>query len=153
MKNKLVLFSLASTLSSSAQNVVSTQGDSYSNAVANIDFTIGEIAINTETDGVNDITQGFHQTLWQFVELQDFAPNYEVLIFPNPTSDILNIRTSMFDNVMCTIYDAQGKIVMQNLLSAEQTSIQVSQLTPGNYSIILNNETESLKAFKLIKTH
>ncbi len=54
---------------------------------------------------------------------------------------------------MYTIYVTQGEIVMQNLLSAEQTSIQVSQLTPGNYSIILNNETESLKAFKLIKTH
>uniref|UniRef100_UPI00404B1454 T9SS type A sorting domain-containing protein n=1 Tax=Flavobacterium sp. TaxID=239 RepID=UPI00404B1454 len=48
-------------------------------------------------------------------------------------------------------YDAQGKLVMQNILSAEQTPIQVSQLAPGSYSLTLNNETQNLKTFKLIK--
>ena len=40
-KNALVLFSLLATISVSAQEVVSTQGDSYSNGTANMDFTIG----------------------------------------------------------------------------------------------------------------
>jgi uncharacterized surface anchored protein len=74
-------------------------------------------------------------------------------IFPNPTSEVLNIRTSTFENVTYTLYDAQGKLVMQDILSAEQTPIQVSQLAPGNYSIILNNESQNLKTFKLVKTH
>ena len=152
-KNKLVLFSLLTTLSVSAQEVVSTQGDSYSNASGSIDFTIGEVVINTETDGTSDITQGFHQTNWNFVGLEDHAPNYEAIIFPNPTEDVLNIRTSMFENVTYTLYDAQGKLVMQNVLSAEQTPIQVGQLAPGNYSITLTNQTQNLKTFKLIKTY
>ena len=46
-------------LSVSAQEVVSTQGDSYSNASGSIDFTIGEVIITTGTDGTNDLTQGF----------------------------------------------------------------------------------------------
>jgi hypothetical protein len=46
----------------SSQEVVSAQGDSYSNTSGSIDFTIGEVVINTGTDGNNDITQGFHQT-------------------------------------------------------------------------------------------
>ena len=66
-KNTLVLFSLLTTLSVSAQEVVATQGDSYSNASGNIDFTIGEVVINTGTDGTNDLTQGFHQTNWNFL--------------------------------------------------------------------------------------
>ena len=152
-KNTLVLFSLLTTLSVSAQEVVSTQGDSYSNASANIDFTIGEVIKATETDGTNDITQGFHQTNWNFLGLENHAPNYEATIFPNPTEDVLNIKTSSFENVTYTLYDAQGKLVMQNILSAEQTPIQVSQLAPGSYSLTLNNETQNLKTFKLIKTH
>jgi hypothetical protein len=152
-KNTIVLFSLLTTLTVSAQEVVSTQGDSYSNASANIDFTIGEVVINTGTDGTNDITQGFHQTNWNFVGLEDFAPNYEAIIFPNPTEDVLNIRTSTFENVTYTLYDAQGKLVMQDILSAEQTPIQVSQLAPGSYSLTLNNQTQNLKTFKLVKTH
>ena len=150
-KNTIVLFSLFSVLSVSAQEVVSTQGDSYSNAIANMDFTIGEVIIDTGTDGTNDLTQGFHQTNWNFLGVEDYAPNYEVTIYPNPTEDVLNIKTSTFENVTYTLYDAQGKLVMQNILSAEQTPIQVSQLAPGSYSLTLNNQTQNLKTFKLIK--
>ena len=152
-KNTLVLFSLFATISVSAQEVVSTQGDSYSNGSANIDFTIGEVIIDTGTDGTNDLTQGFHQTNWNFLGVENHSPNYEAIIFPNPTEDVLNIRTSMFENVTYTLYDAKGKLVMQDILSAEQTPIQVSQLAPGSYSLTLNNETQNLKTFKLIKTH
>ena len=152
-KHALVLFSLFATLSVSAQEVVSTQGDSYSNGSGSIDFTLGEVIIATGTDGTNDITQGFHQTNWNFLGVEDFAPNYEAIIFPNPTEDVLNIKTSMFENVTYTLYDAQGKLVLQDILSAEQTPIQISQLAPGSYSLTLNNQIQNLKTFKLVKTH
>ena len=42
---------------------------------------------------------------------------------------------------------------MRDILSAEQTPIQVSQLAPGSYSLTLNNETQNLKSYKLFKTH
>jgi len=158
-KRTLVLFSLFATFSVSAQEVVSTQGDSYSNASGRIDFTVGEVVINTGTNGTNDLTQGFHQTNWNFLGVEDFAPDYQVIIFPNPTEDVLNIRTSTFENVRYTLYDAQGKRVMQDLLSAEQTPIQVSQLAPGAYSLELifeegatgESSSAKRKTFQLIK--
>ena len=151
IKNTLLFLTLLTTICATAQEVVSTQGDSYSNASGSVAFTIGEVVINTGTDGTNDLTQGFHQTNWNFLGVEDFAPNYEAIIYPNPTEDVLNIRTSTFENVTYTLYDAQGKLVMQNILSAEQTPIQVSQLAPGSYSLTLNNQTQNLKTFKLIK--
>lgn len=48
------------------QEVISTQGDSYSNGSGSLNFIIGEVVINTGSDGSNDITQGFHQTNWNF---------------------------------------------------------------------------------------
>ena len=152
-KKTILLFSLLTSLSVPAQQVVSTQGDSYSNGTAKIDFTIGEVVTNNVSDGSNDVTQGFHQTNWNFVGLEDHSLNYEAIIFPNPTEDVLNIRTSTFENVTYTLYDAQGKLVMRDILSAEQTPIQVSQLAPGSYSLTLNNETQNLKTFKLFKTN
>ena len=153
MKKSIILLVLSSALKTTAQEVVATQGDSYSNTSAQIDFTIGEIIINTESDGVNTLTQGFHQTNWNFVGLENHTPEYEATIFPNPTSDILNIRTSTFENVTYTLYDAQGKLILQDKLSSEQTPIKVSQLAPGNYSITLTNEIQNLKTFKLVKSH
>ena len=157
-KNTIVLFSLFSAATVYAQEVVSTQGESYSNTSVNIDFTIGEIVINTGTDGTNDLTQGFHQTNWNFLGVEDFAPDYEASIFPNPTSDVLNIKTSSFENVTYTLYDAQGKLVLKSTLAAEVTLIQVSHLAPGAYSLQLTFEegkksASKSKTFKLIKSY
>ena len=163
-KNTIVLLSLFTALTVSAQEVVSTQGDSYSNASANIDFTIGEVIINTGTDGSHDLTQGFHQTNWNFLGVEDFAPDYEASIFPNPTSDVLNIKTSSFENVTYTLYDAQGKLVLHSILAAEVTPIQVSHLAPGSYSLELifensndgalsSSKRSKSKTFKLIKSY
>ncbi len=151
-KHILTLTALGIVCFVNAQEVVSTQGDSYSNANGSIDFTIGEVVTETGTDGTTDLTQGFHQTNWNFLGVEDFTPNYEAIIFPNPTEDVLNIRTSSFENVMYTLYDAQGKLVMHSILNGEQTHIQVSQLAPGSYSLTLHNESQNLKTFKLVKT-
>jgi hypothetical protein len=147
----LLLGALALSTITYGQEVISTQGDLYTNASGSIDFTIGEVVINTATDGTNDLTQGFHQTNWNFLGVEDHAPDYEATIFPNPTEDVLNIKTSSFENVTYTLYDANGKLVLQDVLSGEQTPIQVSQLAPGSYSLTLNNKTQNLKTFKLIK--
>lgn len=160
-RHTLVLISFFASLAVLAQEVVSIQGGSYSNASASIDFTIGEVIIATGTDGTNDITQGFHQTNWNFLGVEDFASNYEVTIFPNPTQDVLNIKTIIFENVTYTLYDAHGKIVMQDILSAKQTPIQVSQLAPGAYSLDLVFEEGNegplsfsrRKTFKIVKSH
>ena len=151
LKNTLFFFLLLSSVCVSAQEVVATQGDSYTNSSGSIDFTIGEVVINAGTDGSNDLTQGFHQTNWNFVSIEDHVPSYDAIIFPNPTSEILNIRTSTFENVTYTLYDARGKLVIQDKLSSVQTLIQVSKLAPGAYSLTLNNDTQNLKTFQLIK--
>ena len=151
LKNTLLFFLLFTSVLVSAQEVVSTQGDSYTNSSGSIDFTIGEVVINTGSDGSNDLTQGFHQTNWNFVSIEHHVPSYEAIIFPNPTSEILTIKTSTFENVTYALYDVQGKLVIQDKLSSLQTPIQVSQLAPGAYSLILNNHAQNLKTFQLIK--
>jgi len=150
-RGTLLLCSLFTTASLSAQEVVSTQGGSYSTTNGNIDFTIGEVIINTATDGTNTLTQGFHQTNWNFVGLEDHSPEYLATIFPNPSSEVLNVQASQFENVVYSLYDAQGKLVLQNLLTGELTPITVSDLPVGSYHLTLANETNILKTFKLIK--
>ena len=153
MFRKIALFALIIIfrINLFSQDVISSQGDTYKDSFASIEFTIGEIVTNTETDGTNDLTQGFHQSNWSLVGVVDHDLSYEAIVFPNPTEDILNIKTQAFENVMYSLYDAQGKLVIQNKLSAAQTLIQVSHLAAGSYSLILNNKTQKLKTFNLIK--
>ena len=152
-KNTIVLFSLFASISVSAQEVVSTQGESYSNASAKIDFTIGEVVINTVTDGTKELTQGFHQTNWNFLGVEDFAPDFDITIFPNPTSDVLYIKSSFYQDITYSLYDTQGKLVFKNILTETETQIQLNQLAPGAYSLSIHNKREQLKNFKFIKPY
>lgn len=154
MKNTLLLFfSVTISLYVSSQEVISTQGDTYTNGGTSVDFTIGEVVINTGTNGANDITQGFHQTNWNFLGIEDHAPDFEVSVYPNPMSDILNIKASIFDDVSYSLYDAAGRLVLEDKLSSDITPIEVSQLAPGNYSLRLNNSEQILKTIKLVKVY
>jgi hypothetical protein len=152
-KFTFVLFSLFATLSVSAQEVVATQGDSYTNASGNIDFTIGEVIIDTGTDGTNDLTQGFHQTNWNFLGVDNHEQNFEATVYPNPMGTELYIQTENFEFMSYVLYDATGRIVAENKLNALQTGIDVSTFAPSSYSLVLQDENQNkIKTFKLIKT-
>ena len=135
-----------------AQEVVSTQGNSYSNGTGSIDYTIGEVVINTVSDGTNDLTQGFHQTDWNFVGVEDHVASVDATVYPNPIDHTLNIKSDYFEDVSYTLYDATGRIVMNDILSATLTSFDVSALAPGAYSLRLTDKNQTpLKTFKLVK--
>ena len=57
-----------------------------------------------------------------FTATAQSAKSAPLKVFPNPTTDVLNIKTSKFENVGYTLYDAQGKLVMQNILVCQITS-------------------------------
>lgn len=146
-----MLFFLITVLGVSAQEVVSTQGDTYENTKGNISFTVGEVVINTVGNGTNDLTQGFHQSKWDVVGIEDHTPAFEVLIYPNPTKDILNISAADYQDVVYHLYDGSGKVVLQNALQSNLTSVQVREVAAGNYTLVLSNATARLKTFRLIK--
>jgi hypothetical protein len=154
MKKLLVFGALALSSISFSQEVVSTQGDSYTNASGSIDFTIGEVVINTGTDGTNDLTQGFHQTNWNFLGVDNHEQNLEATVFPNPMGSELHIQTASYESLTYVVYDAAGRIVAEEKLGSIETSIDVSTYAPASYSLVLRNENqERVKTFKLVKTH
>ena len=150
---KLLLFGTFSmSLISFGQEVISSQGDSYTDASGSINFTIGEVIIETVGDVDIDLTQGFHQTNWSFVGIYDFAPSFEVKVYPNPTEDYLIIKSFDYANKIYELYDANGKIISEGHLLEEITKIDTRALLPASYSIkIKNTDHINLKTIKLIK--
>lgn len=151
MKNLIVIGCSMLTFSALSQEVISSQGDSYSNANASIDFTIGETVIATVSDGNYDLTQGFHQTHWYFAGVEDLAPQLTVQVYPNPMSNDLIIEGKTEAGTAYRLFNANGKIVLEGLLENEQTQISVQQLAPGPYTLQLEHGESVLKNFKLVK--
>lgn len=136
-----------------AQQVISSQGESYTNETTKIDFTIGETVTNTISDGTNDLTQGFHQSNWILVGLENLNPETQVNIYPNPSVDELTIETPAFKELSFELFDAEGKLVERDELTAEKTPVKVVQLAPGNYTLTIRHGSQVWKTFKLIKSH
>ena len=69
--------------------------------------------------------------------------NKDFQIFPNPTSDLLNIRSSFkFEKII--IYDMLGQEVMStNVKSLNYFNIDIRHLSKGSYIISINSETIS----------
>ncbi len=152
-KKALIAFSLiVGSAAAFGQEVISSQGDSYSNSSGSIDFTIGEVVINTGTNGINDLTQGFHQTMWEFVGIDEFDANFVVSVFPNPTQDILTIQATAFEDVSYVLTDAAGRIVMKDILTGELTPLDVASFEAGTYNLSLEKDSSTLKTIRLIKT-
>ncbi|WP_312767074.1 T9SS type A sorting domain-containing protein [Epilithonimonas sp.] len=67
-------------------------------------------------------------------------------IYPNPTSDYINIVSSKYDIQKVQIYDLSGK----QMLSETKSKIDVSKLPSGVYMLIIKTQ-EGNKNFKFIK--
>jgi hypothetical protein len=151
-KNKLLASLLLLSAGLSAQEVISSQGDSYVNANNSLDFTIGETVVETVTDGANELTQGFHQTLLTITSVEDFDVNYSVKIFPNPTAERVTLSIEKYEGVTFYLFDIAGKLLREEVLTAQKTVVEVSDYAKGTYLLkLVGEESKKLKTFKIIK--
>ena len=119
-------------------SVVSSSGDSYSNGNIIMDYTLGEIAIETYTNGSTILTQGFHQEILKItIQVEDLS--IKTKIYPNPTTDLLIIELEKNVIADILVYDINGKIVIKDKLRDEkQKQLDFSFLTQGNYLLHIN---------------
>jgi hypothetical protein len=65
-------------------------------------------------------------------------------LFPNPASDKLQLEIPNLTQAQeATIYDAQGKLVFSQSINTQATTLDISNLTPGNYTLKINGISKS----------
>lgn len=147
-----ILLLLLCTLTVSSQEVIASQGNSYSNSSVSIDFTIGEVVIATLNNTGNTLTQGFHQTNLTVLAIDDFDINYQARVFPNPTQDLLQVEIQNFEGLNFKMYDIQGRQLSQQKIYSINTSINTTPYAKGLYLlVILNENNQLLKTYRIIK--
>ncbi len=89
-----------------------------------------------------------------FVSIEEaHANNLKVAVaYPNPGGDVLNIRTGLC-NATLQVYDMQGRIVYQQIITDEVTSVDASKWNSGTYiwKLTVNNEQLTVEEGKWIK--
>jgi hypothetical protein len=84
--------------------------------------------------------------------LKDEITNPELItIFPNPSSNFINIKSLNYpiDNIQ--VYNLQGALIKTQSPNSTSTSINIENLSDGIYVIKVQN-LKQIKNFKFIKT-
>lgn len=75
----------------------------------------------------------------------------QVSIYPNPSSDFLNITAENESIELYSIYDLTGKQVLQNSIFTSATQIDIRSLQPGTYVLRLNTTKGTYLTSRFIK--
>jgi len=161
----LVLLGAAMLLStmSSAQSIapqsVNSAGTKMTQANGSLSFTVGELVVLSQTDSQgNTLGSGFTAgaTITTLSIQEPDAAVLNVNVFPNPTSDLVNIRInhSSIEQVVVSISDVQGKEVYNGKYAGLTNTIGINTTAyaPGTYILSLkNNNNQELGTYKIIK--
>jgi hypothetical protein len=83
----------------------------------------------------------------QTVSVNDVNKESRILVYPNPSSDILDIK-GYDHNSSYTIFEANGKTVKYGILQDSQTQINIESLPVGIYFLELSDERSALRFVK-----
>ena len=148
----LILFLAGSVVS--AQQVVSSNGDSQSAANVEVSWTVGEPVIATIIGTGNTLTQGFHQTKLTITAVSELLfPGLEIKVFPNPTQDFITIHFSEYvKDSRYSLYDFTGKLIENKLINSADTEINMKKYASGHYILKLTNKSrQAIQTFQIVK--
>ena len=120
-------------------SVISSSGNSYNNGGVNMDYTLGEIVVETQTNTTTILTQGFHQGV---LKVNTSVENIDIKtkVYPNPTTNFIIIELEKNVNADILVYDINGKLVIKDKLNDEnQKQFDFSFLKQGNYFLHINS--------------
>ncbi|WP_313030119.1 LamG-like jellyroll fold domain-containing protein [Soonwooa sp.] len=77
--------------------------------------------------------------------------NNKFTIFPNPTSDYIQIKGEISNNTWIKIYDNTGKIALYKTTLSEEKKVAVNHLPKGVYTIVIATKEGNTESHKFIK--
>ena len=153
----VIVFHTCAKAQSLKRTVISSGGNYSSNTIGGLYANVGELQINTFSTPFNFLTEGFVQPFVQFPVLvpSHSLPSPSVIIFPNPSSDIIYLSVSENKDIEFEIYDIQGKLIMKEesikLIKDTPYSLSIGELNNGVYFIKIYNNEGMNNTFRFIK--
>ena len=145
MKKILLLIAISSfTLGFSQTELrkssLSTGGGSASVGTTQVIFTVGEIAVQENTQGNIHLSEGFiGPDLRQSLGITDEVLFSDFKVFPNPSTDIIHINFNQSSDYSLQISDMNGKILLVKNTNQLINTLDLSHLARGMYFLLLKD--------------
>ena len=122
------------------------------NSNLKISWTAGEPVVGLMTAGGNQLGNGYYPAMdIQALSIDDVSLNVEIMLYPNPTSQSLNVSHPELNSFGIQIVDLNGKQVYSGTIQKE-VPLDVSSYTQGMYLVTIEDTTNHKKnTYKIIK--
>jgi hypothetical protein len=138
-----------------SQTTIASSGGTAIGSGGTSTYTIGQLVYTTNGQSNGTIAQGVQQAFeFQVLSNSEFlSENLTLLAYPNPTSDnfVLSISDNFQDNLTYSLFDAQGKQLINGIISDSIIQITLENFANGIYFLKVANPNLSIKIFKIIK--
>ena len=139
-----------------AKTSVNATGGDASGGGGSVSYSVGQVVYTTHTGTSGSVAEGVQQpyeisVVTGLEEAQSI--NLSVTAYPNPTTDYLTLRIDEFEisNLSFQLYDMNGKLLQNEKITGNQTSIVMSNLLPATYFVKVIQGNKEVKTFKIIK--
>ena len=83
--------------------------------------------------------------------INEIITQSEILVYPNPASDIINFDIGMFKDFQLLVYNQLGQVVLEDKLTQGNSMINISNLKKGIYFYKLQNTNAKTISGKFVK--
>lgn len=147
----VVLTACTLSAQSLSPTVVATAGETYTSPTVNVEWTLGELMIESYA-GTLVLTQGFHQPTVQITSLKDLAASLGTIkVYPNPTTSSLSIESEKHGNLQVALWDMNGRLLLQKRLSATISQLELSHLPQGIYVLRMTDGQRATRSIRIEK--
>ena len=84
---------------------------------------------------------------------ENFNINLQLAVYPNPTTNWLQleVRNTDFSNLSYQLFDLNGRMILNEKITAETSSIQMERLPAAIFLLKVVSNNKEVKTFKIIK--
>lgn len=151
----LVFLFLCTTNSLCAQETISSSGGKASAGNATVNYTVGQLVVETVNSSKGVLVQGVQQNIELFTLSNKNLKTVTLSakMFPNPTKDkiMLSLLDTDIKGFTYSMFDTTGKNILNGKVNNSNTSIAMRNLATGIYILKVSKNKKQLKVFKIIK--
>lgn len=154
MKKNYFLLAISFSVSAFSQQTISAGGGDGAGPGGSFSFTVGQIDYLPFQSTTHKIFPGVQQPfeIQTVLGTEVMDVNLEMKVYPNPTTDILNLTVkNRRASMEYALFDSSGKMIKRQDIRNEITEITMRELSTSIYILQVSENGTPLKSFKIIK--
>lgn len=94
-----------------------------------------------DTPALQDSVLEFYLPCFSTVSINEYEMKNSIELYPNPTSNYLNVNTEKFVGELIRVFDNIGVIRKELRIKSKKTTVDVTELPKGIYFLKINNRS------------